>query len=61
MIVNKLFDTVIISLVVAGSTLLFTLARYEDIQNIIEPYTDQRRCDLQYDTKSGSQHLTGDH
>jgi malate dehydrogenase (quinone) len=35
MIVNKLFDTAIIGSGVAGSALLFTLARYTDIKNII--------------------------
>jgi len=35
MIVNKLFDTAIIGSGVAGSALLFTLARYTDINNII--------------------------
>lgn len=35
MVINKLFDTAIIGSGVAGSALLFTLARYTDIRNII--------------------------
>jgi len=35
MIINKMFDTAIIGSGVAGSALLFTLARYTDIKNII--------------------------
>lgn len=35
MIINKLFDTAIVGGGVAGTSLLFTLARYTDIKNII--------------------------
>ena len=57
MIVNKLFDTAIIGSGVAGSALLFTLARYTDINNIIlfEKYDEPAQ--LNSSPKANSQTL----
>ena len=57
MIINKLFDTAIIGGGVAGTSLLFTLARYTDINNIIlfEKYDEVSQ--LNSNPKANSQTL----
>ena len=57
MLINKLFDTAIIGGGVAGTSLLFTLARYTDINNIIlfEKYDEVSQ--LNSNPKSNSQTL----
>ena len=57
MIINKLFDTAIVGGGVAGTSLLFTLARYTDIKNIIlfEKYDEV--SELNSNPKSNSQTL----
>lgn len=57
MIINKLFDTAIVGGGVAGTSLLFTLARYTDIKNIIlfEKYDEVSQ--LNSNPKSNSQTL----
>ena len=57
MLINKLFDTAIIGGGVAGTSLLFTLARYTDIRNIIlfEKYDEVSQ--LNSNPKSNSQTL----
>ncbi len=57
MLINKLFDTAIIGGGVAGTSLLFTLARYTDIKNIIlfEKYDEVSQ--LNSNPKANSQTL----
>ena len=57
MIINKLFDTAIVGGGVAGCSLLFTLARYTDINNIIlfEKYDEVSQ--LNSNPKANSQTL----
>ena len=57
MLINKLFDTAIVGGGVAGTSLLFTLARYTDINNIIlfEKYDEVSQ--LNSNPKSNSQTL----
>jgi len=57
MIINKLFDTAIIGGGVAGTSLLFTLARYTDLKNIIlfEKYDEVSQ--LNSNPKANSQTL----
>jgi len=57
MLINKLFDTAIIGGGVAGTSLLFTLARYTDINNIIlfEKYDEASQ--LNSNPKANSQTL----
>ncbi len=57
MLINKLFDTAIIGGGVAGTSLLFTLARYTDVNNIIlfEKYDEVSQ--LNSNPKSNSQTL----
>lgn len=57
MIINKLFDTAIVGGGVAGTSLLFTLARYTDMNNIIlfEKYDEVSQ--LNSNPKSNSQTL----
>ena len=57
MLINKLFDTAIVGGGVAGTSLLFTLARYTDLKNIIlfEKYDEVSQ--LNSNPKSNSQTL----
>ena len=57
MLINKLFDTAIVGGGVAGTSLLFTLARYTDVNNIIlfEKYDEVSQ--LNSNPKSNSQTL----
>jgi len=57
MVINKTFDTAIIGSGVAGSALLFTLARYTDIKNIILFEKYDQPAMLNSNAKANSQTL----
>jgi malate dehydrogenase (quinone) len=57
MIINKLFDTAIIGGGIAGTSLLFTLARYTDLNNIILFEKYEEVSQLNSNPKSNSQTL----
>ena len=57
MLINKIFDTAIVGGGVAGTSLLFTLAKYSDIKNIILFEKYEETSQLNSNPKSNSQTL----